>query len=54
MERFEKVLSHSAVFLLLASAMEIFRSVNKDICVRMFITVFLTIAKKVGGHLNVQ
>lgn len=46
MERFKKFLSHSAAFLLLGYAMDIFRSVNKGMCIRMFIAVFLKIPKK--------
>lgn len=53
MGRFKKFLSHYAVFLLCGYGMEIFRSVNKDVCVTMFIPVFLIIAKY-DGKLNVQ
>lgn len=45
MERFKKILSHHAVVLLLGYSMEISRSVNKDMHIRMFVTVFFIITK---------
>lgn len=39
-------LSYYAVFLLLDHTVEISKTVNKDVCITMFATVFLIIVKK--------
>lgn len=51
MEIFEKILSDNAVFLLLGYTMEVFRSVNKDTCMRMFITVFVILTKMMAIYI---